>query len=75
MVKWLENNLPKEEVALASLHTDAFNEASEIKDRVDLLFEPRESYIIELSQVIGAHAGPGLIGVAWWKYPTARKMR
>jgi fatty acid-binding protein DegV len=73
MLKWLVSNIPEGEVALVSLHTDAKNEATEINERLALLLKPQESYIIELSQVIGAHVGPGLVGVAWWKEPIKRK--
>lgn len=66
MVRWLEETLPKEKVALAFCHTDAAEEAAELAQRLTEVFRPRESFITELTPVIGAHTGPGLLGVAWW---------
>ncbi len=66
MVHWLEDILPKEKVALAFCHTDAAEEAAALAQRLREIFHPSESYITELTPVIGAHTGPGVLGVAWW---------
>lgn len=66
MVRWLESTLPKNEVALAFCHTDAPNEASALAERLRAIFHPTESFTAELTPVIGAHTGPGVVGVAWW---------
>ncbi len=66
MVHWLESSLPKEELALAVCHTDAPREAAELQKRLETLFQPQETFMTELTPVIGAHTGPGLLGVAWW---------
>jgi fatty acid-binding protein DegV len=51
------------------LIADAFKEFTTINFRLESVLEPTESYITELSPVIGAHIGPGMVGMAWWKYP------
>lgn len=66
MVHWLRSNLPEGDLALAFCHTDALQEAKDLESRLVALFHPVEHFLTELSPVIGAHAGPGLVGVAWW---------
>lgn len=66
MVHWLESTLPKDGVALAFCHSDASQEASALAERMTEIFHPTESFMTELTPVIGAHTGPGLVGVAWW---------
>jgi len=66
MVRWLEDTLPKGKVALAFCHTDAAEEAAALAQRLTAIFHPSESFITELTPVIGAHTGPGVLGVAWW---------
>lgn len=72
MVHWLESILSKEgKIALAFCHTDAPEEASALAERLSTIFHPVESFTTELTPVIGAHAGPGLVGVAWWAQSAA----
>ena len=66
MLYWLDKSLPNEGVALAFCHTDAPQEASAFMERVTAIIHPTESFMTELTPVIGAHSGPGLVGVAWW---------
>jgi fatty acid-binding protein DegV len=61
--------LPSEGLSLAVAHTDAFEEATALEKRLLSLFHPDEHFLTELTPVIGAHAGPGLLGVAWWAHP------
>jgi DegV family protein with EDD domain len=69
MLAWLRENLPSEGLSLAVAHTDAFEEATALEKRLLSLFHPDEHFLTELTPVIGAHAGPGLLGVAWWAHP------
>lgn len=66
MVHWLESTLPKGDLVLAVCHTDASQEAAELQKRLEAHFQPQETFMTELTPVIGAHTGPGLLGVAWW---------
>jgi DegV family protein with EDD domain len=69
MVQWLGTIIKDDRVALAYCHTDAYEEASELGEKLAAMFRPVESFLAELTPVVGAHTGPGLIGVAWWKLP------
>lgn len=69
MIDWLRENIPAEGLSLAVAHTDAFEEAAALEARLLSLFHPDEHFVTELTPVIGAHAGPGLLGVGWWLHP------
>lgn len=69
LLHWLKDKLPVEGLSLAIVHTDAFQEAEDLKEKLLSHFHPDEHFVAELTPVIGAHAGPGLVGVAWWIHP------
>jgi len=73
MLTWVKENLPPEGLSIAIAHTDAFAEAEALKEQILTHFHPVEYFITELTPVIGAHAGPGLLGIAWWKHTPAEK--
>jgi DegV family protein with EDD domain len=50
---------------LAVTHAAAPEEAQALLEMVDERFEPDETYLVELTPVMGAHAGPGVIGLAY----------
>jgi fatty acid-binding protein DegV len=69
MVRWLRTTLKDDRVALVFCHTDAFEEVAALEERLTAKFHPTESFLTELTPVIGAHTGPGVVGVAWWSQP------
>jgi fatty acid-binding protein DegV len=50
----------------AVLHADSPDEAQELRDTITERFECVELYVTEFTPVMGAHTGPGLIGVAFY---------
>jgi DegV family protein with EDD domain len=50
----------------AVMHGDALADAEALRDRLAARFDCRELYITEFSPVMGAHAGPGLLGIAFY---------
>ncbi len=66
MIHWLRTTLKNDKVTLAFCHTDAPEEVALLTAELNANFHPTESFTVELTPVIGAHTGPGLIGVAWW---------
>ncbi|MBM3145457.1 MAG: DegV family EDD domain-containing protein [Chloroflexi bacterium] len=67
--RWLEDHLPPGAAALAYFHTDAHEEIQALSNQLETVLQPTESFITELTPVLGAHAGPGIVGVAWWMNP------
>ncbi len=55
----------KSNIRLATLHADAEAEARELLDVVSKRVNPTESIVAAVSPVVGVHAGPGTVGLAW----------
>lgn len=53
-------------VHAAVVHADALGKAEQLRQKVASLFKCRELYVTDLTPVMGTHAGPGVLGVAWW---------
>ena len=53
-------------VHAAILHADADGLAEELREWVQSDFECADTYVSEFTPVMGAHIGPGLVGVAFW---------
>jgi len=51
---------------MAVLNVDAVEEATRIRDELRARFRPVELFESELSPVLGAHVGPGTVGVAFY---------
>jgi DegV family protein with EDD domain len=51
---------------VAILHADALDEAEEMRQKVEKRFDCVELYITEFTPVMGAHAGSGVLGVAFY---------
>ena len=50
---------------VAVVHADAPEQAQELAERIRLAVAPVEQFVTELTPVIGAHTGPGLVGCAF----------
>lgn len=55
----------RQPVRLASLHANAPEEAQEVLKEIQNRFEPVETYLTQVSPVVGTHAGPGTVGIAY----------
>lgn len=51
------------------MHADDFDSAQRLADRIESTYACDELFISEFSSVLGAHTGPGLLGVAFWSEP------
>ena len=52
-------------ICAAVLHTDAHEKAEEWRREIEKEFKCRELIVNEVGPVVGTHAGPGAVGVAW----------
>ena len=48
------------------MHADALDSAQELAKRVESEFDCEDLYVSEFTPVMGAHIGPGLVGIAFW---------
>jgi EDD domain protein, DegV family len=55
----------KTPVRMATLHANAAEEARQLLERATTMFHAEESIFSEVSPVIGTHAGPGTVGLAY----------
>ena len=53
-------------VHAAIMHADAPQEAEELRGRAEQALTCRETFVSEFTPVMGAHIGPGLLGIAYW---------
>jgi DegV family protein with EDD domain len=54
-----------EPVRIASLHANAYQDAQYLLDTSIVKFNPVETVFSEVSPVVGTHAGPGTVGLAY----------
>ncbi|NQW18458.1 MAG: DegV family protein [Chloroflexi bacterium] len=50
----------------AVMHADAPDEASSLHDRIEREFNVADIYFTQFAPFMGAHTGPGLVGVSFW---------
>jgi DegV family protein with EDD domain len=55
----------KQVVRLGVMQADAQERAAELQQMAEAALHPREVYLTTLTPVMGAHAGPGVIGLAY----------
>ncbi len=55
----------KQNIHLATIHANAESDARNLLDQASLLLKPQETIFTSVSPVIGTHAGPGTVGLAY----------
>lgn len=53
-------------VHVAVTHADALSDAESLREDIERRFRVAECYITEFTPVIGAHTGPGVIGIVYY---------
>jgi DegV family protein with EDD domain len=67
MLKIMEQKVVKgQPLHVAVMHADALKKAVELRDQISSRFDCTELFITEFTPVMGAHTGPGLLGVAFY---------
>jgi DegV family protein with EDD domain len=61
-----EHSVKGQPLHAAVMHADAIEEAEKLKKRITAEFDCAELWLTEFTPVMGAHTGPGLIGVAFY---------
>jgi len=55
----------KENIHLATLHANAESDARDLLEKASSILKPKETIFTSVSPVIGTHAGPGTVGLAF----------
>jgi DegV family protein with EDD domain len=55
----------KSNIRLATVHANAAEDAKILLDRASQALNPSETFVTDLSPVVGTHAGPGTVGLAF----------
>jgi DegV family protein with EDD domain len=66
ILRQMEKQVAGRPIRAAVLHADALREAEELRQSVADRFDCAELLISEFTPVMGAHTGPGLLGVAFY---------
>jgi len=66
MIENMAHQVEDRPVHVAIMHADALEEAEAMGDQVAARFQCVELYVTEFTPVMGAHAGPGLLGVVFY---------
>jgi DegV family protein with EDD domain len=74
LLSHLEQQLDGERpLHMAVMHADAPTAAADLSDTIRRRFDPEELLVTEFTSVMGAHTGPGFVGVAFFSgEPTSR---
>ncbi len=66
LLKIAEQKIGNRRVHIAVMHGDALEDALYLKEEISRRFDCAELFVTEFTPVMGAHTGPGLVGIAFW---------
>ena len=66
LVAVMEGRVGRRPVHVIVMHAQASEDAQEVRRRVEERFDCREIFVSEFTPVMGAHLGPGLLGLAFY---------
>ncbi len=69
MLRELARQVDGRRAHVAVMHADAPAEAEELRQHIAGQIEPAELFVTEFTPVMGAHTGPGLVGLAFYAEP------
>ena len=66
MIELMAERVGNSTVHAIIMHVSAREQALLLRDAVEERFDCAESFVTEFTPVMGAHIGPGMVGVAFW---------
>ena len=66
LVKLMHERVESPRIHVTVMHADAPDMALELRRRIETEFTYEELFTSEFTPVMGAHIGPGLLGIAFW---------
>ena len=70
MLNLMREKVSTDKLHAAVMHADAPEDAETIRHSIETDFDCAELYISEFTPAMGAHIGPGLLGIAFWSEST-----
>ena len=70
LVELMRERAEQGRVHATVMHADAASAAEELRQQVETEFSCEELFVSEFTPAIGAHIGPGMLGVAFWIEPS-----
>jgi fatty acid-binding protein DegV len=67
MLNHMADQVKDDPVRAAILQAGVPEEAEELRQRIAEQFDCDELYVTELTPVMGAHTGPGVLGIVFYK--------
>jgi DegV family protein with EDD domain len=68
MLQQMAREVNRQPIHVAILHADVPEEAEELRQKVAERFDCAELYVTEMTPVMGAHTGPGVLGVVYYMW-------
>ena len=66
MLELIQCRVGSNTIHVSVMHADELDKAKMIESSIKAKFHCKELYISEFSPVMGAHTGPGLVGISFW---------
>ncbi len=66
LLEYVEKNSGVKPIHVCVMNADCIDDAQDIYARIKTSFDCSEIYISQLTPVMGAHIGPGMLGIALW---------
>ena len=66
LIRLMADRVEGRPISACVMHAAAEENALWLHERITREFDCRESYVTEFTPVMGAHIGPGMVGVAFW---------
>lgn len=66
LLKIAEQKIGNRRAHVGVMHGDSLEDALYLKEELEKRFDCAELFITEFTPVMGAHTGPGLVGIAFW---------
>ncbi len=66
LLRVAEQKIGNRRAHIAVMHGDSLEDALYLKEEIAKRFDCAELFVTEFTPVMGAHTGPGLVGIAFW---------
>ncbi len=65
LITMIKEQVGNQQITFAIVHSNAYNHAEQLYQRMAQEFSPAGAFIAELNPVVGTYGGPGVLGIAY----------